>query len=131
MRARLIESHEIAPEVRHFVFEAEGVNQLDYTPGQFVSFEAEREAERGSRLITRAYSIASAPCGGNRFELCLNRVQDGRLSPFLFAMQPGETIAMTPPLGMFVLRTPPRDSIFVATGTGIAPFRAMLQAHQN
>ncbi|MGH9592013.1 MAG: ferredoxin--NADP reductase, partial [Bryobacteraceae bacterium] len=30
-----------------------------------------------------------------------------------------------------VLRNPPRDSIFVATGTGIAPFRSLLEAHLN
>jgi ferredoxin-NADP reductase len=47
----------------------------------------------------------------------------------LFEMQPGDCIEMRPPLGLFVLRQPPRDSIFIATGTGIAPFRSMLQAH--
>jgi ferredoxin-NADP reductase len=46
-------------------------------------------------------------------------------------MQPGDTVEIKPPLGMFVLRQPPRDSLFVATGTGIAPFRAMLLAHLN
>ncbi len=46
-------------------------------------------------------------------------------------MHPGDTVEMRPPLGMFVLRQPPRDSLFIATGTGIAPFRSMLQAHLN
>jgi CDP-4-dehydro-6-deoxyglucose reductase len=32
-------------------------------------------------------------------------------------------------LGTFLLRQPPRDSVLIATGTGIAPFRAYLQAH--
>ena len=82
--------------------------------------------------ITRAYSLASAPSGTNRFELCLNRVDPGHLSPRLFDMKPGDCIEMRPPLGMFVLRQQaPRDSIFIATGTGIAPFRSMLQAHLN
>jgi CDP-4-dehydro-6-deoxyglucose reductase len=127
MQARLIESHEIAPEVRHFLFEAEDIQRLEYTPGQFVSFEAECDG----KAITRAYSIASAPRGSNCFELCLNRVKEGRLSPRLFAMQPGDAIEMRPPLGMFTMRRPPRDSVFVATGTGIAPFRAMLQGQMN
>lgn len=125
MQARLIESHEIAPEVRHFVFEAEGIERLEYAPGQFVSLSAERDG----KTITRAYSLASAPRGDNRFELCLNRVEQGRLSPSLFAMQPGDSIEMRQPLGLFVMRNPPRESIFIATGTGIAPFRAMLEAH--
>lgn len=124
MNARLIESHEIAPKVRHFVFEAEGVQRLDFVPGQFVSFTLDVEG----KPITRAYSIANAPGGTNRFELCLNEVEGGRLSPRLFAMAPGDVLDMKPPLGMFVMPEPPRDALFVATGTGVAPFRAMLQA---
>jgi ferredoxin-NADP reductase len=125
MRARLIESHEIAPEVRHFLFQAEGVERLDYQAGQFVSLSADCDG----KAVTRAYSLASAPRGDDRFELCLNRVAQGHISPKLFAMRPGDSIEMRPPLGMFVMRRPPRESIFVATGTGIAPFRAMLQAY--
>ena len=46
-------------------------------------------------------------------------------------MKSGDAVEMRPPLGMFVLRQPPRDSVFIATGTGIAPFRSMLQTHLN
>jgi NAD(P)H-flavin reductase len=81
--------------------------------------------ELNGKHITRAYSIAS-PLNGNRFELCLNEVKDGRFSPHLFSMQPGDTVKMAGPLGTFVPRSPLSDSIFVAVGTGIAPFRAML-----
>jgi len=125
MQARLIESREIAPAVRHFLFEALGVDRLEFAPGQFTSLVDVIEGKE----ITRAYSMASAPSGTNRFELCLNRVEPGHLSPRLFDMKPGDRIEMRPPLGMFVLRRPPRDSIFIATGTGIAPFRSILQAH--
>lgn len=125
MQARLVESTELAPEVRHFVFEAEGVGKLDFIPGQFVSLSAPVEG----RVITRAYSLACAPGETTRFELCLNRVPDGVFSRPLFEMKPGEAVEMRPPLGTFVMRQPPRDSIFIATGTGIAPFRSMLQAH--
>src|SRR5215472_13211855 len=100
MQARLIESLELAPEVRHFVFEAEGVDRLDFVAGQFVSLSA----SIGGRTITRAYSLASAPGAGNRFELCLNRVPGGVFSGPLFDMKPGEAVDMKTPLGMFVLR---------------------------
>jgi len=125
MEAKLIDSREIAPGVRHFEFEALGVERLDFVPGQFTSFTEVIEGKE----ITRAYSLASAPSGTSRFELCLNRVEHGHLSPRLFEMKPGDRIEMRQPLGLFVLRQPPRDSIFIATGTGIAPFRSMLQAH--
>lgn len=121
MKALLVESREIAPEVRHFVFEIPEVGHFAFIPGQWVSFHEIIAGEP----VTRAYSIASPP-DGNRFDLCLNRVQDGRLSPHLFRMHAGDTIEMKGPFGNFVFREPPRDGILVATGTGIAPFRAML-----
>ena len=120
MQAKLIESVEIAPGVRHFVFEA--AQPLTFTPGQFVSVSGRVDGQ----LITRAYSLASAP-SGNRFELCLNLVPDGVFSPHLFRMAPGDCVEIQPPLGMFVFREPLRNSLLVATGTGIAPFRSMLK----
>jgi CDP-4-dehydro-6-deoxyglucose reductase len=124
LQARLVESHLIAPEVKHFTFDVPEVEQLPYLPGQFVSFTRDFDGKR----ITRAYSTASAP-NGNRFELCLNRVQDGIFSPWLFTLDPGATVDMKGPLGYFTWKHPVRDSILVATGTGIAPFRGMLAAY--
>jgi NAD(P)H-flavin reductase len=120
MKATLLESHELAPEVRHFVFEVPEVARLHFKAGQFVSFSE----MLGGKKITRPYSIASLPAG-NRFELCLNRVQDGIFSPHLFAMKPGDAVEMGAPLGFFVIRNPTKPAVFVATGTGIAPFRPM------
>lgn len=121
MNAQLLGFQEIAPEVRHFHFEVPDVERLDFTPGQFVSLTEEVQG----RPVTRAYSLAAAP-DGNRFELCLNRVREGLLSPWIFEMKPGDTVQMRGPLGYFVPRQPFRPSVFVATGTGVAPFRAFL-----
>jgi CDP-4-dehydro-6-deoxyglucose reductase len=121
MTARLLESREIAPEVRHFVFELEDSISFSFVPGQFASLTAEIEGSP----ITRAYSFAAPPCG-NRIELSLNRVAEGKFSPYLFDLQPGDQVQMTGPWGGFIVRQPVQDSILVATGTGIVPFRAML-----
>jgi ferredoxin-NADP reductase len=120
MKAILMETRELAPEVRHFVFGVPDVERLHFKAGQFVSFT---ETLAGKK-ITRPYSIASLP-DGNRFELCLNLVQEGVFSPFLFNMRPGDAVEMSAPLGFFVVRNPTREAVFIATGTGIAPFRAM------
>ncbi len=123
MQATLLESREIAPEVRHFLFEVAEVPALPFTPGQWVSIsEIVRE-----KKTTRAYSIASAP-SGNHFELCLNRVKEGLFSPWLFKLEPGESVAFKGPLGSFTPRQPLSDSVLIATGTGVAPFRSFLQS---
>ena len=119
--ARLLEARTLTPEIKHFFFEVPGDEELSFTAGQFVSFT---QQIRGKE-VTRAYSIASAP-NGNRFELCLNLVADGYFSPYLFALEPGALVPMKGPLGTFVLRPPVRDTVMVATGTGISPLRGIL-----
>ena len=120
MRAKLVESREIAPATRHFVFEIGDQKQFLFVPGQFLSLSA----EINGKTITRAYSIASVP-NGNRVELCLNLVQDGLFSPYLFALQPGGEVDAKGPYGGFVFQHT-GEVCCVATGTGIAPFRGML-----
>ena len=48
------------------------------------------------------------------------------MSNFLCDMKDGDEISCQGPFGDFILRPPMRDTIFIATGTGIAPFRSML-----
>jgi ferredoxin-NADP reductase len=127
MSAKLVGWRELAPETRHFDFEIPGWDGA-FTPGQFVSLT--RTTDQGE--ITRAYSIASPPrmsgSDGARFSLCANLVPDGKFTPFLFGLQPGQEVAVQGILGTFNLRPTPPDSLFVATGTGIAPFRSILLA---
>ena len=124
MKARLIESHEIAHEVRHFTFEVPEIENCRICLANSCRLRARRR-ERRLRERTRQRLSPS----GNRFELCLNRVQDGFFSPFLFDLQPGDTVDMKGPYGYFTWRQPVSDSILVATGTGIAPFRGMMHGY--
>lgn len=122
MTARFTGSQELTPDVRHFSFEVPEIESFPFTPGQWVSLSREINGKK----ITRAYSIASTPAG-NRFDLCLNRVQDGLFSPFLFDLTEGSAVDLKGPYGTFVIRNPDRDMVMVATGTGIAPFRSMVE----
>jgi NAD(P)H-flavin reductase len=109
---------------KHFEFEISNGHKFSFLPGQFISLDLNVRGERERR----PYSIASAPREDNRFDLCLNMLPAGRVSSWLFALKPGDAIRFTGPLGFFTLREPPDPvSAFIATGTGIAPIRAMLQ----
>jgi ferredoxin-NADP reductase len=131
VKARLIEARELGPGTRHFEFEALDVASDSggpitgwdgaFTPGQFLSLTA----QVGGDEITRAYSIASPP-EGRRFGLCANLVDGGHFSPWLFARVPGDEIEFKGPYGVFTPRPSASDSILVATGTGVAPFRSFL-----
>ena len=110
----------------HFEFVVEGQESFHFAPGQFVSGVA---VDAQGKEQTRAYSMASAP-RENRFELCVNRIQNGFFSNRLADLPDlpvGATIQIHGPHGDFTLREPLTDSILVATGTGIAPMRSFLQ----
>ncbi|MBV8207663.1 MAG: FAD-dependent oxidoreductase [Acidobacteria bacterium] len=121
--ARLSGSRMLSPRTRHLEFRVKGASRFDFQPGQFLSFKALDEA----REFTRAYSIASAPRSDSSFEICLNRVDEGFFSNFLCDLPVGGEVSFHGPHGFFLLKQPVRSSIFLATGTGIAPIRAMIQ----
>jgi len=110
----------------HFEFVVDELESFHFLPGQFVSAVAE---DANGKMQTRAYSIASAP-NGKRFDLCVNRVEEGFFSNHLADLPDlavGAKIQVHGPHGHFVLTQPVTDSILIATGTGIAPMRGFLQ----
>ena len=114
-------------QTKHLVFEVKELERFEFAAGQFVSMTApDPKPERAGKIITRAYSIASAS-NGRRFDICLNRVPGGFFSNHLCDMKVGEGVSFHGPHGNFVLRKPLRDSVLIATGTGIAPMRAFVQ----
>ena len=121
--ARLTRSTSLSEFTKHLEFEMTSVSRFGFVAGQWLSFKTN---ESDGEEITRAYSIASPPSEDNRFTLCLNRVQDGFMSNFLCDMKAGDEIACQGPFGDFTLHPPMRDTLFIATGTGIAPLRSML-----
>ncbi len=123
LTAHLLRSVQLSDVTKHLEFEVKEEPRFDFAAGQFVSMKAFKNGQE----ITRAYSIASAPRGDNRFDVCLNRVEGGFFSNYLCDLEPGAEVPFHGPHGYFTLRQPLADSIFIATGTGIAPFRSMLE----
>jgi ferredoxin--NADP+ reductase len=96
-----------------------------HLPGQFVNLGL----ERGAELVRRSYSIASTP--GAPLEFYLKEVPGGALTPELVRLPIGaQVLVEQKPQGFFTLDyVPPcRDMWFVATGTGLGPFMAMLRS---
>jgi len=110
----------------HFEFVLDGLESFPFNAGQFISAVAD---DANGKQQTRAYSLASAP-RDNRFDLCVNRVEEGFFSNHLADLPDlpiGATIQVHGPHGHFILNEPVTDSILVATGTGVAPMRGFTQ----
>ncbi len=78
--------------------------------------------------VRRSYSIANAPRANKTIELDIRYFEGGVLSAYWFGNAAvGDLLRVELPLGTFFLRDDPVTTIiFLATGTGIAPVRAML-----
>jgi benzoate/toluate 1,2-dioxygenase reductase subunit len=91
-----------------------------FLPGQYVNIEVPGSGQ------TRSYSFSSLP-GEKHASFLIKHVPGGLMSRWLERAQPADNVAMTGPLGSFYLREVKRPLLFLAGGTGLAPFLAMLE----
>lgn len=118
-------------DLTHDVRELEMVlvepKDLSFKPGQFISFEVQKEEFPAP--VVRPYSIASPPTQQGQVTLVFNLVVGGPGSTYLYGLRVGDLATFKGPAGSFYLKDDgTRDLLFVATGTGIAPIRSMILA---
>jgi ferredoxin-NADP reductase len=118
----------ISPRVKHFVLTNTDGNIFDHKPGQFITILFEHQG----KVLRRSYSIANAPQTNHRIEFAASYVKSGPGSEYLFHLKAGDKIHVSGPFGKLILREkPPRRYIFLATSTGITPYRAMIPTLQQ
>jgi len=106
-----------------FQLDIKPTEPLPHLAGQFVTIKIPNQ----EKLTMRAYSIASKP-GMEHFELCIKAVEGGTASNWLSALQEDKDIEFIGPAGAFTFKTTPNKSVLlIATGTGIAPIKSILE----
>jgi ferredoxin--NADP+ reductase len=146
---RCTASKKAAGVVRHIAFDVSGTPLAGaFTPGQSFGVLPPGMDANGKPHKLRLYSLASSSAGEDGFgkdglgaivATTVKRTIDehhdthklflGVCSNYLCDLQVGDKVMLTGPSGKrFVLPKRPEehDYVFVATGTGIAPFRGML-----
>lgn len=125
---RLVDSFMLAPSVRHMAFERTDGKPQTLVPGQFVQIHFPDGSDKPPR---RSFSVATA-CDADgsdvaRVEIAVSYVDGGLATRVLGDLEHGGSIEVTGPFGRFYLQDADenRRYILMATGTGIAPFRAM------
>lgn len=113
------EVKEEARNVRGLVLELPGQTTLDFEPGQFVRLRFPTERE------WRDYSVCSPPPANGRFRVALAKA--GRFTERLFELKPGDELSAEGPMGAWHFRDEGRPVVLVSGGTGITPFRSIVE----
>ncbi len=125
-------------EIRHVVLDAGA--DFPVLEGQSVGIIPPGVDAGGRAHLMRLYSVASPRTGeagvAGQIALTIKRVREdhagrphpGLCSNFVCALRPGATVALVGPYGASFLMpdAPAANLLMIATGTGIAPMRAML-----
>jgi ferredoxin-NADP reductase len=77
--------------------------------------------------LERDYTPVSGP-EDPEITVCIRRVDTGEFTPILSTVEIGTRLDISEPGGYFTFRPSPRPPVFIATGTGIAPFCAMVRS---
>ncbi|GFE83676.1 CDP-6-deoxy-delta-3,4-glucoseen reductase [Steroidobacter agaridevorans] len=92
-------------------------------PGQFIRIWKRSQ-------VARSYSLSSAPSESGLLQIHVRRVEGGQFSEYWFTKaKTGDLLQIEGPHGRFFLRERQKNrvTLFLATGTGIAPINAILE----
>jgi CDP-4-dehydro-6-deoxyglucose reductase len=112
----------LAPDVVHVVLRLPPASAFHFLPGQYVDLI-------GEGGVRRSYSIANAPRSDRLLEFHIRKVPNGAMSAYWFdKAKVNDLLRLKGPVGTFFLRQIKGKSlILLATGTGIAPAKAILE----
>ncbi len=117
----LTDKKELVPEIWYYTFAIPEGQTLDFVAGQYMLLKIDNNY--------RQYSIASADTKHNSFELLVETIPGGLGSNHLMNLPVGEKTNFKGPAGVFTLKETPKSKIFLATGTGIAPIKSMVESY--
>lgn len=120
---RIASIERLAPDVLRILLRLPPAAALEFLPGQYLEVI-------GPAGIRRSYSLATTAGAGAALELHVREVQGGAMSDYWFHRAgDNDLLRLHGPLGTFVLRDVAGiDLILLATGTGIAPVKAILES---
>lgn len=100
--------------------------EMTFEPGAYVQLQAP-VYEKSPESVYRAYSVAGDPLDRTHVDLIIRLVPNGICTTWVFQyLKEGDEVTLNGPHGEFRLKNTDAEKIFIAGGSGMAPFRSML-----
>jgi len=116
----------LAPDVIQIKLRLPPNTEFSFIPGQYIDVI-------GPGGVRRSYSLSNASFADKYLDLHIRAVDGGAMSQYWFGQaNVNDLLRLNGPLGTFFLRdVAGLDLVFLATGTGFAPVKAMLESIHN
>jgi all-trans-retinol 13,14-reductase len=101
---------------------------FSYIPGQFVSLEILSSTNRSYSIVSLEHEGGKLNLFPTVLTLIVKGTPSGPTEHWIDTVQAGDTFSAFIPMGHFSLHPTPAKKIFIAIGTGLAPFIPMIQA---
>lgn len=122
----LKEKRQLSPSTMELTYVREDKGVIAYLPGQFFSIDFLHLGEEKSRSYSAAGRVDDLR-SNKEVSFAIAAVPEGAASHYFFNSKPGDHAKMSGPFGALTLpRTDPLRYLLIGTGTGVAPYRAML-----
>lgn len=120
--SRIDNIQKLAPDVIKIMLRLPPNNNFEYLSGQYIDVIAQNG-------LRRSYSIANSRSVSDKIELHIRQVQEGEMSEYWFNhAKENDLLRFEGPHGTFCFREKSHKNIvFLATGTGIAPIKSILE----
>ena len=127
MPTRVLSIARPAPDVAVLKLQLPANQNLQYRAGQYVEFILRDGARRSYSMANAPHELGSPPA----IELHLRHMPGGKFTDHVFgAMKEKEILRMEGPFGSFFLRDGDKPVVLLASGTGFAPIKAIVQQMQ-
>jgi Na+-transporting NADH:ubiquinone oxidoreductase subunit F len=101
--------------------------EMEFVAGQYIQLEAPAYGDN-PEPVYRAYSMSSPPSSTDVLELIIRLVPGGICTTWVFTMlKEGDEVSFNGPYGDFRLTDTDREMVWVAGGSGMAPFWSMVR----
>ncbi|OGV78681.1 MAG: oxidoreductase [Lentisphaerae bacterium RIFOXYB12_FULL_65_16] len=130
-RARVAALEPLTYDIKRLRLELLDPETISFVPGQYVQLQTPVYGKNPDPVY-RAYSIASDPTADRHLDLIIRLVPNGICTTWVFTLlKVGDEVRLNGPYGEFRLHDTEHEMIFIAGGSGMAPFLSFLAELQR
>jgi Na+-transporting NADH:ubiquinone oxidoreductase subunit F len=126
-RGTVASLRDLTHDIKELRIHLEDPEEIDFISGQYIQLRAPAYGDN-PEPVYRAYSLSSPPSDKQNIELIIRKVPDGICTTYVFEqLKEGDEVYFNGPYGEFRLSEQHREMVWIAGGSGMAPFWSLLR----